>query len=138
MVSTVCVCVCGSMYIDFCAHSLQMFTAVNPVYSQLYLPIWEVIPTGFCVFVINHNNADTVCSSYLLLSCQQYCMGHVFGLLQAFMPRLLHRCGVECFVTGNYSLAETLQLGQHVEKVLKVLCCALLCCAVLLTAAHVT
>ena len=61
------------------------------------------------------------------------------------MPRLLHRCGVECFVTGNFSLAATLQLGQHVEKILKVwcyaalmlccaaliLCCAVLCCAVL-------
>ena len=57
-------------------------------------------------------------------------MAHVFGLLQAFMPRLLHRCGVECFVTGNYSLPETLRLGQHVEKILKV-CCAVLCCAVL-------
>ena len=45
------------------------------------------------------------------------------------MPRLLHRCGVECFVSGNYSLAETLRLGQHVEKILKVLCCAVLCCA---------
>ena len=54
--------------------------------------------------------------------------------MQAFMPRLLHRCGVECFVTGNYSREETLQLGQHVEHILKVwavLCCAVLCCAVL-------
>ena len=77
--------------------------------------------------------------------------------VQAFMPRLLHRCGVECFVTGNYSHAETLQLGQHVERILKVFaalpcpcyallfcpachhpklaalpcpCCAVLCCAV--------
>ena len=40
--------------------------------------------------------------------------------LQAFMPRLLHRCGVECYVTGNYSRAETQQLGQHVEQLLKV------------------
>ena len=63
-------------------------------------------------------------------------MAHALGLLQAFMPRLLHRCGVECFVTGNYSLAETLRLGQHVEKILKVLCCAVLRCAVLLTASH--
>ncbi|KAL0046282.1 hypothetical protein WJX82_008028 [Trebouxia sp. C0006] len=39
--------------------------------------------------------------------------------LQAFMPRLLHRCGVECYVTGNYSRAETQQLGQHVEQLLK-------------------
>ncbi|KAL3136082.1 hypothetical protein ABBQ32_007106 [Trebouxia sp. C0010 RCD-2024] len=39
--------------------------------------------------------------------------------LRAFMPRLLRRCGVECFVTGNYSLAETQQLGRHVEKILK-------------------
>ncbi len=36
------------------------------------------------------------------------------------MPRLLHRCGVECYVTGNYSRAETQQLGQHVEQLLKV------------------
>ncbi len=36
------------------------------------------------------------------------------------MPRLLHRCGVECYVTGNYSRADTQHLGQHVEKLLKV------------------
>ncbi len=36
------------------------------------------------------------------------------------MPRLLHRCGVECYVTGSYSRAETQQLGQHVEQLLKV------------------
>ncbi|KAL0019017.1 hypothetical protein WJX77_001203 [Trebouxia sp. C0004] len=39
--------------------------------------------------------------------------------LQAFMPRLLHRCGVECYVTGNYSRAQSQQLGQHVEQLLK-------------------
>lgn len=58
-------------------------------------------------------------------------MADVVGVLQAFMPRLLHRCGVECFVTGNYSLAETQRLGQHVEKILKVLCFAVMGCAVL-------
>ena len=36
------------------------------------------------------------------------------------MPRLLHRCGVECYVTGNYSRDETKKLGQHVEHLLKV------------------
>ena len=38
------------------------------------------------------------------------------------MPRLLHRCGVECYVTGNYSRSETQQLGQHVDHLLKVSC----------------
>lgn len=45
------------------------------------------------------------------------------------MPRLLRRCGVECYVTGNFSRAETQQLGEHVERILKV--CPVLCCALL-------
>lgn len=36
------------------------------------------------------------------------------------MPKLLHRCGVECYVTGNYGRQEALQLAQHVETLLKV------------------
>lgn len=59
------------------------------------------------------------------------CMADVAGVLQGFMPRLLHRCGVECFVTGNYSLAETQRLGQHVESILQVPCCAVMGCAVI-------
>ena len=91
------------------------------------------------VLSIDHLCSDAVCLSLVPAYT-----------VQAFMPRLLHRCGVECFVTGNYSRAETLQLGQYVEKTLKVcallsccavpcctvlrravLCCAVLCCAVL-------
>ena len=87
----------------------------------------------------------TVCVFVYMCVCMCVCalasvLMHVFlawshslvvGVLQAFMPRLLHRCGVECFVTGNYSLAETHRLGQLVEKILKVRCCPHLCCAVL-------
>lgn len=45
------------------------------------------------------------------------------------MPRLLHRCGVECYVTGNYSRDETRKLGQHVEHLLKVCNYSLICTA---------
>ena len=41
--------------------------------------------------------------------------------MQAFMPRLLHRCGMECYVTGNYSQKEALHLAAHVERILKVM-----------------
>lgn len=47
--------------------------------------------------------------------------------LRAFMPRLLHRCGMECYVTGNYSKQEALHLGGRVETLLKVHCSLLLC-----------
>ena len=46
--------------------------------------------------------------------------------LRAFMPRLLHQCGVECYVTGNYSKEEALHLGRHVEAILKVRCSLLM------------
>ena len=49
------------------------------------------------------------------------------------MPRLLQRCGVECYVTGNYSRAEAIHLGQHVHQLLKVFNSILCVCNLLVT-----